>query len=67
MPLHDNLKPARIQGPGFDELEKAGLVLCASGLQGDGGQMLGGEYASGLSIHVPFDRFGQGFLDQGRP
>ena len=45
-------KRAASRRPGLDELEEAGFVLGAAGLERDGGEMFGGENAGWLAFHL---------------
>ena len=50
---NDGLESRGIQSAGFDKMEEAGFVLRPAGLQRDGGEVFGGENASGHASHIP--------------
>src|SRR5205823_14505647 len=66
VPGEDGLKARAVERRSFEELEQAGLVLGAAGLERDGGQMFGGEDARGRASDILLDGLRQRFLDQRR-
>ena len=64
MASEDGLKTRGLQHAGLDELQQPGLVLGASGLERDGGQMFGGENPRGRAVHIPDHGFFQRLLHQ---
>ena len=61
---HNFAKLAFVNGIGFDELKHARFILAASGLQGEGGKVFGGEDARANGINIFLDSFGQSFFEQ---
>jgi len=64
VPREDGLKARGVECTRFDELEQAGFILGAPGLERDGGEVFGGEDAGGCAVHVSFHGFPQRFLNE---
>jgi len=55
VPGENRLELFHVEDAGFDELEKAGFVLGATGLERDGGQMFRSEHARQCAFDIFLD------------
>jgi len=64
VPGNNDLETLGVDRAGLDELEQARLVLGPSGLERDGGKVLGRENPRRRSFHLYRNGLSQGFFDQ---